>query len=292
MKGVTIIGLNAVWQKVIPVGDLQPGAIHRCHNASQFFSGKGGNVAVSMERLGHQDIELVQALGGDAGKWALDDMGRFKIRSAHQCIGEKTRVCTTLIESDGRTTELIEPSPKMSDDEWSGVGEKVSSSLEQGRDLLVCGSFPEGDPSPLIEVVSKRSADSHLWVDGIREDVLRLSPEILKINDRELASLVTHSKGIESDCAEVSAKFGIQTMVITAEGSVVSFWDRGAFLEIPVPPLEKIVNTTGAGDTFLGALVHTRLMGWNWRDSIERAIEWAALRIALPNVEDLPYQES
>jgi fructose-1-phosphate kinase PfkB-like protein len=288
MKGVTILGLNAVWQKVLSLNELGPGSVHRTEAPSHFFSGKGGNVAVAMERLGSPDIELIQALGGQPGEWIIEDMKRFEITPKVTWIRGNTRVCTTLTEADGRTTELIEPSPEMTKVEWDELAQLVAGNLQEKGDVLICGSFPEGDPGALLQVLSQRVQGVVLWVDGLREDILALKPDVLKINQRELRSLVSSSGTVFEGCEEVSKKFLIPTLIITDEKGPVSLWSDGHRMEINVPPLEKVVNTTGAGDTFFGALVHARQTGLNWEEAIGRAVSWAGLRCGLTNVEDLP----
>jgi len=293
MRGVTILGINAVWQKVmtLPQG-LKPGSIHRTLPSASFFSGKGGNVAIAMERLGHPDIELVQALGGETGKWIEMDMARFSITSKPLWISSDSRMCTTLIEGGGRTTELIEPSPEMTSSEWRRMADLVQERLVEGRDILICGSFPGGDPAPLLECLSTRPKENRLWLDGVREDVLNLSPEVLKINRHELTGLVKQSRGLAEDCQEVSHRFHIPTLIITAEDGHVCLWKQDQWLEIPVPPVAKVVNTTGAGDTFFGALVNAHQRGLTWRNCLGSAIQWASFRCGLANIEDLPKEMS
>jgi fructose-1-phosphate kinase PfkB-like protein len=273
------------------MGELNPGSVHRTLTSSTFFSGKGGNVAVAMERLGNVDIELIQALGGEPGKLIEKDMERFSIKPRSLWVSQSTRVCTTLTEKGGRTTELIEPSPELSLNEWERIAEMVEDRLKENRDVLICGSFPGGNPSSLIEALSRRPKESNLWVDGLRQDILELAPMVLKINHKELATLVEKTRSIAVDCEEVSARFGIPNLVITSEDGPVTLWEKSGVQEIPVPSLPGVVNTTGAGDTFFGALAHGRLSGKSWKQSVELGIEWAGLRCGLPNVEDLPSQK-
>ena len=207
--------------------------------------GKGANQAVAAHRAG-ADVAMVGAVGGDSfAAVALDPLRRAGIdtrlvRTARQPTG-----CAAIMVSDaGENMIAVAP----------GANSCVRSDQVPG-DLLGPGTILVGQ----MEVPLGETA---IMIRRVRASggccVLNLAPaapidiEILRDLDLLVAN-AGEAASLGSDPARVAALLR-QGLVVTrgADGAVAYLADGGT-LSVPALPIAPI-DTTGAGDTFVGVL--------------------------------------
>ncbi|MGX6448093.1 PfkB family carbohydrate kinase [Patulibacter sp. S7RM1-6] len=98
----------------------------------------------------------------------------------------------------------------------------------------------------------------NLWIDVARDDLVAAIGEVdcLILNDEELAQLT----GAATTHAAAQAVFGWDASpyaIVCKQGSYGAqlFTKDGGGFTVPVFPLDRVVDPTGAGDTFAGGLV-------------------------------------
>ncbi|MDE5877179.1 MAG: ribokinase [Muribaculaceae bacterium] len=89
-------------------------------------------------------------------------------------------------------------------------------------------------------------------------DKLEMLPyiDILKANEHEMLSLTGSSDPYEA--ARSLAKWGVHEVVLTLgdQGSVI--YADGHFHEIPAYPVDKVIDATGCGDTYMAGYLYKR----------------------------------
>ncbi len=231
-----VVGLNAAFQKrfILPSSTpLTPGSVHRADAVEEGLGGKGQDVAVTLRHLwpdaASRPLALAQFIGtgaggdavmslldstlGEGGSW---DALTVRCKSA-------MRTCTSIIGSDS-TTELVEPSGVVEDDEMGnllGRIDALASSDESGKNLgaaslCIMGSMPPGcDDDTYGNLCSAVSGDQTLTVIdsviGLKPLLASLASKrgsetygggaVLKINASELCRLagVEQSGASEED---------------------------------------------------------------------------------------------
>lgn len=275
MREVFVFGLNPAWQKVLHLNGFTPGAVNRANNAAAYPSGKGMNFVYVMHKLGGRCC-LFQFLGGKVGESYFDTVLEKEFLCSTVRIQDETRICTTLIAEED--TEVIEPSPNLYEHEIEAMMQLARERAERSflnhsppPFAVICGTAPEGwNAGHWVDLY--HAAENCLWiVDGVKDVEFLLQERLflLKVNTSEFEYLL---QGRSSE--EFLKQSRIEHVLITdGPGAVQYFSKSGIRRNFPVPEVNNVVNTIGAGDTFLAALVYQlRQMEL---DSIEPAIQFA-----------------
>lgn len=94
--------------------------------------------------------------------------------------------------------------------------------------------------------------------------------DILFVNEHELASL-TGTTDFEAGVATVSAKVPVLVATRSAKGAIAIA--RGERAEVAAEPVERVVDTTGAGDLFAAGFLTGHARG----ESLERCLKMGAI---------------
>ena len=142
--------------------------------------------------------------------------------------------------------------------------------------LVVCNPFP-GDALPL-EVYGRLVADvrgngTPVLVDLSTprlESALQGAPDLVKLNDWELAELVRAPVGEPSEMDAAVARLrelGASFVVVTRGGEPAVVYRGGDVLEL-VPPRFERGSREGCGDSMMGALAAVWAGGADWRAAL------------------------
>ncbi len=107
------------------------------------------------------------------------------------------------------------------------------------------------------------------------DDLLALT-DVLVPNEHEAATLVGHDAPFADLAVELQSESGVRTVIVTAgaDGAFVANGDGGA-QHIPAP-LVQAVDTTGAGDAFIGALASRLHEGRPLLEAVHFGVRYAA----------------
>jgi len=103
----------------------------------------------------------------------------------------------------------------------------------------------------------------NLWIDTTREALLRTLKEvdILILNDAEAKSLSGEISGRTrllpnlKEVAQVIRSYGPKQVVVKKGKRGVDFFSDSNSFSVPAYPVKKVVDTTGAGDSFAGGFM-------------------------------------
>ena len=99
--------------------------------------------------------------------------------------------------------------------------------------------------------------------------------DVLVANEHELASMAAGASDLPQALAAVAA-LGPRQVVVTLGTQGVQAWDAGRIVALPARSV-AVVDSTGAGDTFVGALAASLAAGIGFEPSLARANAAAAL---------------
>ncbi len=244
------------------------------------FGGKGANQAVAASRLG-SEVTMVTKVGDDMfGPRVLDNLEENGINTDFVDVaeGEKNGVAPIFVNEEGDNWIYIIPGANYRVDERSvdEAMEKISDS-----DLLV---LQLEIPAETVYYALKRSKEvgtpAILNPAPARKlDLERLSGLFFLVpNEVELEALTNSSVDSIEDIKKAAGELvsrGIRNVVVTLgeEGSLLVD-EKGA--ETFKPSSVEPVDTTGAGDAFIGSLATFRGEGLALRESVAKANRYAA----------------
>lgn len=207
------------------------------------------------------DYKCINVLGGEVGKIIEKECDSHGIATSNYWINDDNRINTALVyEYENRMFMINEPGPEMSKDEVEGSFDFFKNNLPEGSRLIISGSAARGfNGDDLIKVIEiARSKGCRIEIDIAGQwlkDLIRISPELLKINADELRVAF----GVEEDdlrgMEDFRKKYNIENLIITngKKGSY-SFTDGG----IIKVRSTKIYSdfAVGSGDSFFAGLIY------------------------------------
>ena len=252
-KKIMALGPNPAWQKTLFFNELHPGEVNRAHAMKSFASGKGINFCRAARNWGNKNVELLQFAGGITGNDLCSYLEDEGIPNHTVMIAEATRTCYTCLSIDQPMTELIEPSPLISEKEICQYHDLLRANIERFGGAAFCGTLPAGSS---IEIYRKAAeiigeADLPLLVDSWQNitPVLEAGKNVIfKVNAEEI-KMVANEKDIIDAIRKILNEYKLLAVAVTdGPGRAYLAYDGKLFI-YDLPVLEKIVSSLGCGDT-------------------------------------------
>ncbi|RKF17965.1 aminoimidazole riboside kinase [Alginatibacterium sediminis] len=277
--------MNNVWVSGDAVVDLIP------DTQTTYLKCPGGapaNVAVAIARLGGKAAFIGRVGQDPLGRFMLQTLQDESVDTSSMVLDPKQRTSTVIVdlfEGERSFTFMVKPSadqflqpcdiPKFEANQWLHVCSislanepSRSTTLQAMRDIKAAGGFVSFDPNLREEVWEHPDQ-----IKSVVAQALSLA-DVIKFSDDELLFLT----GADSQQAGLNkvADYGASLVIVTqgAKGALVVFQGEQRLLaRVPIVP----VDTTGAGDAFVGGLLANlaRTQDWQQWTIVEDAVNWA-----------------
>lgn len=102
---------------------------------------------------------------------------------------------------------------------------------------------------------------------------------VLKLNNEELDIIIKMldlPANPEMACKALIDNYTLTYLILTAGSKFSIVYGNNKRSHIPTPKVEKVIDTVGAGDAFLGAFIYSILTGKSIEESHQKAVEVAA----------------
>lgn len=224
------------------------------------FGGKGANQCVMCARLGARTA-MVAKVGKDTfgdgflKQFTTDNINTDHVSTTDQAMTGAAPIC---VEESGQNSIVIVPGANLLLDEGDL---QWAESLIQGSKVIVC----QLEVAPQVTLAALKMARK-LGVRTIFNPApaIQLDPEFYKYTDvicpnESEAEILTGIQVKTPDDATRAVKLllssGCSSVIVTLGhmGCVVAAPGSADIIHIPAPTV-KVVDTTGAGDSFIGAL--------------------------------------
>ncbi|WP_406013837.1 1-phosphofructokinase family hexose kinase [Streptomyces sp. NBC_00984] len=301
---ILTVTLNTALDLTYGVPELVPHASHRVSDMSERPGGKGLNVARVLSALGHETV-VTGFAGGSTGAVLREllaglppretgtdfpaPIAAAPITDALVTVAGNTRRTIAVVDrATGDTTQLNEPGPLVTADEWTALLGRYEELLTGADAVALCGSLPPGiHVGAYAELVrSARAAGVPVLLDTSGEPLRRgiaARPDLIKPNADELTQLTGSREPMRATrdarrrgAHGVIASLGPDGMLaVTPDGS----W-RAA------PPAKVLGNPTGAGDSAVAGLLSGLVEGLSWPDRLRRAVALSTATVLSPTAGD------
>jgi 1-phosphofructokinase len=258
---ITTVTANPALDRTLHLGSLTRGAVHRAQRAMVEPSGKGVNVALALKTAG-REVTAVLPVGGSSGPELIAMLDAAGLIHRDVPIAGTVRSNISLIEADGTTTKVNEPGPQLSATEVDNVIAAAIDVSSVGEWVAWCGSLPAGfgEKTLAAALAQARVAGRRVALDSSGTALITaLSgapaelPHLIKPNADELAELTgrpLRTLGDVADAASLLVDRGVETVLISLGGDGALLVNDQCVVHGEAP-VEKVVNTVGAGDAFL-----------------------------------------
>jgi ribokinase len=112
--------------------------------------------------------------------------------------------------------------------------------------------------------------------------------DLLVVNEHEAATLARTSGFVSEAASDIAARLTRtwQSPVVVTLGEAGALWAEHDEVEHMAPfPAEQVVDTTGAGDAFVGALAAALALGTPPRDAVRWGLAAGAIAVAAPGAQ-------
>lgn len=259
MNKVTIIGSINV-DHILQIDEFpQPGETIKTTKLSRAAGGKGANQAVASARSGAH-TNFIGAVGtDDEAKFMLSEMRKNKINTAGitKLDYETTGQAYIMVQKIGENAIIINP----------GANDLLTAKhAEDNENLITTAAFviaQSETPAKATIAAFKIARAAGVLTILNPAPVTELSPELLSLTDiiipneveaKKLTKIATTTPADLTHMAQIFQDQGVKLVIITLgeRGSFVSNAHEEFFVDAPEV---TEVDPTGAGDTFIGALV-------------------------------------
>ncbi len=237
--------------------------------------GKGANQAVAAARLGAA-VRFVGGVGDDEDGAALLAHLRaegIETQDVEVVAGTPTGIAMVTLDAAGENSIVVAPGAN-----FALTAQRAAAAIAAARPGLV--ALQAEVPRDIV-VAAVAAADAA----GARV-VLNLSPYLplaaevlavcdpLVLNETEVAALVARPvDGVgAARAAAVELTGRARSVVVTLGGRGAVWADRSSSGAVPAPAVAEVVDTTGAGDAFAGALCARLAAGAGLRAAVEAGV--------------------
>ncbi|WP_406343871.1 1-phosphofructokinase family hexose kinase [Streptomyces sp. NBC_00648] len=281
---ILTVTLNTALDITYRVPELVPHAGHRVDEVTERPGGKGLNVARVLAALGHESV-VTGFVGGRTGAVLRELLAPLTPVDALVPVAGTTRRTIAVVDTaTGDTTQLNEPGPQITADEWEAFLTAYEPLLRQADAVALCGSLPPGVPvGAYADLVRRaRAADVPVLLDTSGEPLRRglaARPDLIKPNLDELARLTGSREPLRA--ARDARRRGAHAVVASLgpEG-MVAITPDGTWQATPPAPVRG--NPTGAGDSAVAALLSSLVEGAPWPSRLRRAVALSTATVLAP----------
>ncbi|MDQ1608979.1 MAG: ribokinase [Microbacteriaceae bacterium] len=281
--GAVVVVGSINLDQIVTVGrHPQPGETLIGTSMTLLPGGKGANQAVAAARLG-ASVTMIGAVGDDVHATAATSLlvGSGVDVSRVATASGPTGLAIVTVDSTGENTIVVVPGANASMD---GQAVETHADAVSGAAVVVLqGEIPATGISAAMRLASGRVVLNLAPVIDIDPEIVRAADPLV-VNEHEAGLLLTqlvHGDSVpDGDGGLVAALrlWGIRSVVLTrgAKGAICS--DSSGTYEVPAPTVTA-VDSSGAGDAFVGALSGALAEGSTLLAAVRNAVRVGAFAV-------------
>ncbi|GAK47117.1 ribokinase [Secundilactobacillus oryzae JCM 18671] len=289
MADITVIGSNMI--DLITYIDRMPteGETISAPSFSMGFGGKGSNQAIAAARLG-ADVAMITAVGGDEfGAQQLDNYEKNGIGTETIIRGKaNSGVAPIFVDptSDNRIIIVKGANEELTPEALNQFIDVIQSS----KLIVLQQEIPLETNYRAIEIANEANVPVLLnpapAVSGIDKDfVTRV--QFYAPNETELATITGMPVETLDDIKEAArtlVKEGVSNLIVTLGSKGVLWISPDDAKLIPAHKVDA-VDTTGAGDSFIGAFANFYVAGESIPEALAHANDYSAVTVTRPGTQ-------
>lgn len=272
-----VITPNLAFDSTIACHTLEAGTVSRARTTELTAGGKGVNVVRAWPKGHSNHPRLIGFIPHHGGAQLIELLRDENVEFVGVPIDGAVRICTIVLEEDGRATVINGPGPTISTAGWQAFRRSASAEMPTKRTVVCNGSLPPGVANVgYAEIVSDaHAAGCRVLLDAgpaPLASALSLQPDAVFPNLAEVESLLwgRSSELVDEQGADVPQRAliaatdlltrGAQRAVVTAGAAGAALATSAGCWWISAPSV-AVVSTIGAGDSFVAGFANKFVEG-------------------------------
>ncbi|MDO9313714.1 MAG: carbohydrate kinase family protein [Burkholderiaceae bacterium] len=240
------------------------------------FGGCAGNIAYTLSQLGGEPVVLA-ALGSDGSDY-LRRLASWKISTEHVATIDDSFTAQAIIITDSSNNQITAFHP-------GAMQSAQYTPVPAGADIRIAIIAPDGRDAMIEHAAQLASAGIPFvfdpgqglpMFDGTELKNFVAQARWVAVNDYE-ARMLCDRTGETLESLSTSHLAGV---IVTLGAEGCDIWEQGQRTHVPGTPATEVVDPTGCGDAFRGALLYGLERGWSLRRCVTLGNRIGALKIA------------
>ncbi len=240
------------------------------------FGGCAGNIAYTLRALGGEPV-VMAALGSDGGDY-LRRLQGWQVDTSLVLRDESTYTAQAIIITDHDNNQITAFHP-------GAMQQAHRIDLPTRPDLKIAIIAPDGRQAMSRRADQLTSAGVPFVFDPGQQLPMFDGAELrafveraswLAVNDYE-GRMLCDRTGLSLDAM---SRLGLRGVIVTLGAEGCDLWIDGRCERVDGVPAEQVIDPTGCGDAFRGALLYGLERGWSLRRCVELGNRIGALKIA------------
>lgn len=274
---ITVITFNPSIDRLYKLDTFKIGSIQRANFVNPTAGGKGLNVAKVLKKLG-ENVNCVGFLGGFNGEYIKSELNKISIENNFTQIQEETRICLNIIDSQNKSTEVLESGPNIKQEEIIEFEKNLNEVLDKTKVLVASGSLPSGLPKDYYLKIGNLCKEKNIKfiLDSSGESLklgINSKPFLIKPNTDELESLSGIKIKSIDDIINIAKSIllaGIENICVSMGKDGMVLVNKDFIYKVEIPKID-IVNTVGSGDSSIAGISLGILKGYDLKDTLKLA---------------------
>ena len=282
--------LNVDWVYRVP-HVTRPGETLAAVSQERNAGGKGANQSVAAARAG-QRVEHVGCVGGD-GRWLRELLAAEGVGVTHLAVDEDLPTGHAVIQVDDAGENAIFLFPGAN----HAIGElRLAEALDRAAPgAWVLTQNETGNAAAVVAAASARGlrlALNPAPMDAAARGLALDAVDLLVVNEQEAADLLNGASA-DDPAGQLGRRVrGLAVVTLGGRGAAAGDGERS--WTVPAAAVDRVVDTTGAGDTFTGYLVAALAAERPVEDALQLAAAAAAAAVgragaiaSIPRIDEL-----
>ncbi|MFF4222308.1 ribokinase [Streptomyces abikoensis] len=251
--------------------------------------GKGANQAAAAARLGARTALLARVGDDPFGRLLLEAQHAAGTELRHVLVekGARTGTAMIVVGPDGDNTIVVSPgaNARLSPADVRAAREVVAASAVVSLQLEIATETVRTAVETATESGTRVVLNPSPTPESLDTDLLTAADPLV-VNEHEAALLSGLPSGTPADQAHALRERGARSVVITlgGEGALILDTEAAECIRIPGVPVE-VIDTTGAGDAFTGALALRLARGATLEEAARFAVKVGAASVTRPGAQ-------
>lgn len=254
------VTFNPSLDYIVRLDSLKLGAVNRVNYENVLPGGKGINVSIVLNNLGHKSTAL-GFVADFTGREIVERTVGYGVDCDFVTVAEGMSRINMKLKAEGET-EINGMGPKITPDDIDALYQKLDK-LGKGDILVIAGSVPSMLPGDMYQRIMGRleGRGVDIAVDAERDllvNVLQYHPFVIKPNNHELGAIFGVELNKREEVVPYAKKLqekGARNVLVSMAGEGAVFVSETGEVVMSEAPKGTVVNSVGAGDSMVAGFI-------------------------------------